>query len=117
MVEETVVDAGMQFIEGERVDFVKSFIPDIAKMLMGSNIPQLVLIFKPATFAQNSKDPDAERFANDAKNYFESNNISYINFIEDQRLGADCYAKGDHYNIKGRYLITKHVASLLKEML
>ncbi len=112
MVEETVADQGKRFIKGRKVPFDESFIPDIASMLSSAEIPSLVLIFKPSKTV-----PEDIRFADDAEKFFISNKISYINFLNDDRITGDLYAKGDHYNTEGRKLITNIVSQKLIQLL
>ena len=113
MVEETVADRGDKFIKGKKVRFKDSFIPDITTMISNAGIPQLVLIFKPVAYFNDKLDPESIKFADDAENYFISNNISYINFMKDNRIAIKFYANGDHYNQEGREFITKIVGEKL----
>ena len=117
MVEETVADRGDKFVKGKKVSFDESFIPDIASMISEAGIPQLVIIFKPVSHAENRLDPESLKFAEDSKKYFEANSISFINFLKDARIVSKFYAKGDHYNMQGRELISKTVGDKLVSML
>ena len=40
-----------------------------------------------------------------------------INFLKDARIVSKFYAKGDHYNMQGRELISKTVGDKLVSML
>jgi hypothetical protein len=117
MVEETVVDNGRKFIRGKKVKFDQSFIPIISSMISDAGIPQLVLIFKPAAYSKNELGKGPIKFAIDAEKYFKSKSIQYINFMKDDSISEDLYAKGDHYNTRGREHVTKAVSDKIKLML
>ena len=118
MAEEQVIDSGDErFISGPRVPFDQSFVPLIANLLSDADIPQLVIIFKPVSATRGELDEGPAQFADDAADYFQNNNIPYINFVEDPSIGQQYYAKGDHYNADGRIRLTEIIAAKLRTII
>lgn len=117
MMEETVADQGSKFVKGKRASFDDSFIPDIASMISEAGIPQFVIIFKPVAHVEGKLDAETLRFAEDAESFFKAKSIPYINFMKDDRIVREYYAKVDHYNAEGRLLITKSLGERLSQLL
>lgn len=109
-----VVDNGEHFITGSRVPFDQSFIPLTAKILKTAEIPQIVVIFKPVVALEGNMHKLVELYYKDAIEYFESNNINYVDFVSDPLLSREMYAKGDHYTQEGMSYVTNKILAHLK---
>lgn len=117
MAEEALVDRGKEFVVGPTVPFAKSFVPVIAEMIKQAGIPQLVLIFKPASELTGEPDAEIRSFTRDAVAYFESSGIASVNFLDEPRIQLSHYAAGDHYNEDGRQLMTLLLAEAISSPL
>jgi hypothetical protein len=117
MREEGIVDAGEKFVTGPAVAFEESFVPRIAELIEEAGIPQLVLVFKPASVLQGGMGTEARAFSQAATHFLESRGIPYVDFVDDERIRLEHYASGDHYNADGRRLLTEDVAEALQRLL
>ena len=113
MAEETLVDSGKSFIGSAPAPFSQSFVPLIAEMIAEAGIPQLVLILKPASGPKGNRELE---FTRDAVRYFDRRGIPSLNFLEEQQIQLHHYASGDHYNEKGRQLMSRLLAQALMEL-
>ncbi|MDW3177670.1 MAG: hypothetical protein R8J94_09805 [Acidimicrobiia bacterium] len=114
LAEEKVDDDVGDFISGPSVRFEGSFIPEIADEIASLGLNQLVIIWKPAAAAAATNRPDDDLFVSDAIDYFESNEIPYVNLYDEPTITIDMYASGDHYNEAGRRHITTLLADILR---
>ncbi len=114
MSEELVADVASpqdsRFITGNRTEFAQSFVPHIAAMLKSAGIPQLVVIFKPASELSGKTAHDVIQFKNDSVVFFRDNGIPVANVFDDLDLSGEDFGSGDHYNGSGRGKVTKFVA-------
>lgn len=110
-----VIDNGERFVTGPAASFDQSFVPLTAKLLKDANIAQLVVIFKPVSIFAGEAPPDVLAYYHDAVAFLEKENIPYIDFLADEALTPDLYAKGDHYTHDGmRYVTDRMVAALVE---
>ena len=104
-----VIDNGERFINGEAQPFSETFTPLIATLLKEKGLNQLVVIFKPVSEFSNMTKPEALAYHREAIQYFEDNDIPYLDFIADESLTQDLYAEGDHYTQEGMMYITSAI--------
>lgn len=113
---ERVVDGGDRFVKGPKVGVSESFVPQIMRLLQEAGIPQLVVIFRPVSATGGGLDADAKQFTEDAISLFEKAGVPYVNLVDEDALTADAYGKGDHYNQKGRAIVTERVGRALSAL-
>ncbi len=117
LAEERVVDTQGDFVQGERVDFVGTFLPHITERLAELSGDQLVVIWKPVHTVRDDQDSALDdAFVADAIAYFEANDIAYLDLYHDDRISLEMFASGDHYNDDGRVLITELVAERIRAL-
>lgn len=118
MAEEKVDDGtARKFVTGDRVQFPESLVPRIALTLQDSEIPQLVVIHKPVAAAKGRLSTQERIFTDQAIEFFEREQIAYVNLLDDPLISIDMYASGDHYNINGRNLVTQRISSTMRNLL
>jgi len=109
-----VIDNGEQFIKGLAVGFDESFLPEIVGEINKLGSRQLVVIFKPVTTFSKPLDAEIQRFYLDAIDYFEKNNLPFLDLMITEGLKPDMYAEGDHLNQEGSNFVTGHIVEKLK---
>lgn len=115
LAEERVVDGVGDFISGDTATYADSFIPLIAERIDNLNLEQLVVIWPPRLKALERPTVQDDEFVQDAVADLRSHGFEVLNLYDDKRfVGLDYYAKGDHFNVEGRNLITKILADELK---
>jgi hypothetical protein len=105
------------FVTGPTVGFTEGFIPLTVESFATSDLPQLVVIWRPVTVAQGTPDPDEEQFVAEAVAYLEARGIPYVDFFHDDRLGLTMFAKGDHFNADGMAQVTDILTERIRELL
>ncbi|MBE0556877.1 MAG: hypothetical protein IH628_06555 [Proteobacteria bacterium] len=118
MAEERVTDAGAErFLSGREAPFFESFVPHITRMLQDSGARQLVVVFKPRSYAEAGPAADSFGYYCDAIRFFQERQVDYIDFVADDLLGIEHYAAGDHYNNSGREYVSRAIGKKLASML
>ena len=115
LTEETVVDAQGDFITGPFKSFNEGYIPRTAEAIADLGIPQVVIIWRPVAAATGELSNAEINFVSDSLEYFAENAIPVLNLFDDEEIGIDFFASGDHYNAAGREYITLKLANFLKE--
>lgn len=117
LAEERVVDGQGDFIIGPSVDFAGSFLPHITEKISTASTQQLVIIWKPVhRVSDDVESVEDDKFVADAIAYFEQNDIPYVDLYHDDRITAEMFASGDHYNEDGRVIVTEILAAKLREL-
>ncbi len=110
-----VVDNGDRFVRGAVRSFDASFAPLIEGELREARIRQLVILFKPVSAVDGDMPADAREYHERAVSYLEKTGTPYLDFLADDALKKDLYAKRDHYTEEGMAHVTTRIIEKLKQ--
>ena len=102
------------FIAGPFKSFNDGYIPRTAEAISDLGIPQVVIIWRPVAAATGELSNAEINFVSDSLEYFSENSIPVLNLFNDEDIGIDFFASGDHYNAAGREYITLKLANFLQ---
>ncbi len=95
-----------------------TFLPTILDITRQSGITPIFVLYPARHYVESpGEKPEMHQYFADLQEYLTQNGAYFVNFVEDERIGLNEFAEGDHLNEFGKVAFTLMMAEALEAII